>query len=106
MPIDPQSAQQVKQVHLPAVLPTHPVLNCTAKYELLSSSRTQVEQMQLVKEAFLKQGALMTAATVGLEPLQNISRITEQGAQAVQLIFAFFRNLLSVPDRDTDPSEY
>eukprot|EP00887_Chlorella_sp_A99_P001979 scaffold18.g1979.t1 len=58
----------------------------------------QEAHMQAVREAFLAQDAL--AAVVGMlaEPLSRHPRMTDQDAALVQLVIAFLRNLVAVPE--------
>ncbi|KAL4422339.1 hypothetical protein ABPG75_008536 [Micractinium tetrahymenae] len=71
---------------------------------LVTTNRAQQEQhMQAVREAFLAQDAL--AAVVGMlaEPLARHPRMDERDAALVQLVMAFLRNLVAIPDGPAAP---
>lgn len=54
--------------------------------------------MQKVKEAFLKEGALDVVVSIMVDPLTKLPRIRREEEDAIQLVLAFVRNLLCIPD--------
>eukprot|EP00884_Botryococcus_braunii_P014003 jgi/Botrbrau1/22603/Bobra.176_1s0033.1 len=59
----------------------------------------QVEIMQSIKEAFVGTEALLLVVGLVEEPLQRHPRMTETDALIVQLVVAFLRNIISIPDK-------
>ncbi|KAK9830387.1 hypothetical protein WJX72_011470 [[Myrmecia] bisecta] len=75
----------------------------TMPVDALSDNRTlQVEYMQQVKEAFLGQDAMAVVVGLVADPLGRHPRMNEKDVLIVQLVIAFIRNLLCVPDRAAD----
>lgn len=55
--------------------------------------------MQGIKEAFIGTDALLLVVGLVEEPLQRHPRMTETDALMVQLVIAFLRNIIAIPDK-------
>lgn len=63
------------------------------------ASFVQVEILQSIKEAFVGTDALFLIVSLVEEPLQRHPRMSESDALMVQLVVAFLRNIIAIPDK-------
>ena len=65
---------------------------------MLAAVTMQISHMQRAAETFVSSEALAVVVALVVAPLERLPRMTEEDAMMVQLVMAFLRNLVTLPD--------